>query len=74
MPTGKVKFFSDARGYGFIEPDDGGADVFVHRKDIVPPPDHRGRLLLKEDWRVRYLLTASGTGNGKKAVFVEILT
>ena len=35
MPYGTIKMYDEDRGFGFIQPDDGGADIFVHAKSIV---------------------------------------
>ena len=35
MPTGTVKWFNEQKGYGFIIPDEGGKDIFVHRSNVA---------------------------------------
>lgn len=48
--TGTVKWFNDAKGYGFITPDDGGKELFAHFKDV----QIEGFKTLKEGQRVSY--------------------
>lgn len=49
MATGTVKFFNSERGFGFIAPDGGGADVFVHVSQIAGSSD-----ALREEQRVQF--------------------
>ena len=50
MPTGAVKWFNPAKGYGFIQPDDGGNDAFVHITAVEPA----GLSTLNEGQKVQY--------------------
>ena len=50
MATGTVKWFNDSKGYGFITPDDGSKDVFVHHSSIQA----NGFKSLKEGQQVTY--------------------
>ncbi len=58
MPTGKVKWFNDQKGYGFITPDDGGKDLFVHHTAI----EAEGFRTLGEGQAVEYSIEESDKG------------
>ena len=58
---GKVLWFDNAKGYGFIQRDDGGGDVFVHFSGIDKP----GYRTLQEGERVEFVLTESSTRLGR---------
>ena len=61
MPTGTVKFFNADKGYGFIAPDDGGQDSFVHITDL----DRCGMQSLNKDQRVSYEVEQDARGKSK---------
>jgi CspA family cold shock protein len=52
MSTGTVKWFNSQKGYGFIQPDEGGADVFVH----ISAVERAGLSNLQEGQKVNYTL------------------
>ena len=58
MATGKVKWFNDAKGFGFITPDDGSADVFAHFSAIQAS----GFKTLTENQKVSYDVTTGPKG------------
>jgi len=57
VSTGKVKWFNASKGFGFIAPDDGGDDLFVHYSEIKTD----GYATLNEDQKVQFEV-----GQGKK--------
>ena len=58
MPNGKVKWFNDLKGFGFIEPEDGGPDVFAHFSAITMD----GFKTLKEGALVSYEVSQGPKG------------
>ena len=58
MPVGTVKFFNESKGYGFIAPDGGGQDAFVH----ITAVERAGMSTLRENQRVAYDLEEDRRG------------
>ena len=58
MPIGKVKFFNTDKGYGFIEPEDGGKDSFVHISAVQAAGMHT----LEKDQRISYEVETGRNG------------
>jgi CspA family cold shock protein len=65
MPVGTVKFFNTDKGYGFIQPDDGTADSFVH----ISAVQAAGMQTLNKDQRLNYEIE---TGRNGKASAVNL--
>ena len=58
MPIGTVKFFNSDKGYGFIQPEDGGNDAFVH----ISAVERAGMHTLNKEQRVSYELEEDRRG------------
>jgi cold shock protein len=68
--TGRVKFFDRERGYGFIAPDDGGKDVFVH----VSAVQSAGVPFLKENMSLSFDVQDDARGRGHQAIVLQLLS
>ena len=66
--TGTVKFFNTAKGFGFIQPEQGGNDVFVHATAL----ERAGIRTLNEGDRVSFVLEDDRRGRGKQAGQIEL--
>ncbi len=64
MSRGRVKWFNDQKGFGFIEPEDGGEDLFVHHTSI----DMDGFRTLQEGQEVEYEMGQGPKGLQAKSV------
>ena len=66
--TGIVKFFNTDKGYGFIKPDNGGADIFVH----ISAVQSSGLTGLTENQKVSYDTEPDRRDKGPKAVNLQV--
>jgi cold shock protein len=69
MPTGTVKFFNANKGFGFITPDGGGPDIFLH----VTAVERAGLASLNEGQRVSFETEPDKKGKGPKAVNLQLI-
>ncbi len=65
---GTVKFFNAEKGYGFIKPDDGGKDIFVH----ITAVERAGLKSLAEGQKITFEIEPDKKGKGPKAVDLQV--
>ncbi len=68
MATGTVKWFNDQKGYGFIQPDNGGKDVFVH----ISAVERAGLRGLSEGQKISYEVQADRKTGKESAVDLKV--
>ena len=69
MTKGTVKWFNDAKGFGFITPDDGGKDVFVH----ITAVQRSGIPELNEGTKISFEVQPDKRGRGPQAVDLQLI-
>lgn len=66
--TGTVKFFNTAKGFGFVQPEDGSKDVFIHATAL----ERAGINGIQEGDKISFVLEDDRKGRGKQAGQVEL--
>jgi cold shock protein len=66
--SGTIKFFNGEKGYGFIKPDDGGRDIFVH----ITALEQAGLQTLDVGQRITFEIEPDKKGKGPKAVQLQV--
>ena len=69
MATGTVKWFNPTKGFGFIQPSDGGKDVFVH----ITAVQRSGIPELSENMKISFEVQPDKKGRGPQAVELQIV-
>jgi CspA family cold shock protein len=69
MPTGTVKWFNGQKGFGFIQPDQGGADVFVH----ISAVERAGLQSLHEGQKVSFEVEADRRSGKSSACQLQVI-
>lgn len=67
--TGTVKFFNQAKGYGFVSPEEGGKDIFIH----ITAVQRSGLPELSENMRISFQVEPDSRGRGPQAVELQLL-
>jgi len=69
VKNGTVKWFNEEKGFGFIQPNDGSSDVFVHFSQVKKDQNEYGRISLAENQAVEFTV-----GEGQKGPQAENVT
>ncbi|WP_438721816.1 cold-shock protein [Bartonella rochalimae] len=68
--TGEVKFFNNNKGFGFIKPDNGSTDIFVHISDVQAS----GLSGLNDAQKVSFDIEPNRRGKGPKAININVMS